>query len=183
MRRDDEDRPAHGNGTSQFGGNRHAWPRRHVGEQCLGGALGVSRPGVQRLALEDAHRLVVGLRPGTELGAVVAVEGDLADTYGRRSYLEALVLAAELEGLLQRQVPCRHEPVELVRSSPTHGSYPLKMWCIIPVPRVSVRNSVRKPMRPRAGTMYSMRTQPVPWLTICSRRPRRRPRSRVTTPR
>ena len=41
------------------------------------------------------------------------------------------------------------------------------------MPRVSVRNSVRKPIRPRAGTRYSIRTQPVPWLTICSRRPLR----------
>ena len=38
---------------------------------------------------------------------------------------------------------------------------------MIPVPRVSVRNSVRKPISPRAGTRYSMRAQPVPWLTIC----------------
>ena len=41
------------------------------------------------------------------------------------------------------------------------------------MPRVSVRNSVRKPIRPRAGTRYSIRTQPVEWLTICSSRPLR----------
>ena len=35
------------------------------------------------------------------------------------------------------------------------------------MPRVSVRNSVRKPISPRAGTRYSIRAQPVPWLTIC----------------
>src|SRR5664280_875315 len=57
---------------------------------------------------------VVVLRSRTELGAVVAVEGDLADSYGRGSHLEALVLAAELEGLLQLQVACRHEALELV---------------------------------------------------------------------
>ena len=51
-----------------------------------------------------------------------------------------------------------------------------------PVPRVSVRNSVRKPISPRAGTRYSMRTQPVPWLTICSMRPLRSAMSCVTTP-
>ena len=32
---------------------------------------------------------------------------------------------------------------------------------------------MRKPIRPRAGTRYSIRTQPVPWLTICSMRPLR----------
>ena len=41
------------------------------------------------------------------------------------------------------------------------------------MPRVSVRNSVRKPISPRAGTRYSSRTQPVEWLTICSMRPLR----------
>ena len=41
------------------------------------------------------------------------------------------------------------------------------------MPRVSVRNSVRKPISPRAGTRYSIRTQPVEWLTICSSRPLR----------
>ena len=43
----------------------------------------------------------------------------------------------------------------------------------MPVPRVSVRNSVRKPISPRAGTRNSIRTQPVPWLVICSIRPLR----------
>ena len=50
------------------------------------------------------------------------------------------------------------------------------------MPRVSVRNSVRNPISPRAGTRYSIRTQPVPWLTICSRRPLRSASSCVTTP-
>ncbi len=57
-----------------------------------------------------------------------------------------------------------------------------KTWCSRPVPRVSVRNSVRKPIRPRAGTRYSRRIQPVPWLTICSIRPLRRASSWVSTP-
>jgi len=61
----------------------------------------------------------------------------------------------------------KHEPVGRVRSSPCHGSQRSKTWCMIPVPRLSVRNSVRKPIRPRAGTRYSIRAQPVPWLTIC----------------
>ncbi len=41
------------------------------------------------------------------------------------------------------------------------------------MPRVSVRNSVRKPMSPRAGTMTSIRIQPLPWLTSASVRPLR----------
>src|SRR6266508_4945746 len=56
------------------------------------------------------------------------------------------------------------------------------MWWRMPVPRVSVRNSVRKPIRPRAGTRYSMRAQPVPWLTIWSSRPLRSASNCVTTP-
>ena len=53
----------------------------------------------------------------------------------------------------------------------------------MPVPRVSVRNSVRKPIRPRAGTRNSIRTQPVPWLVICSIRPLRVASSSVIVPR
>ena len=41
---------------------------------------------------------------------------------------------------------------------------------------------MRNPISPRAGTRYSSLTQPVPWLTICSSRPRRSPSSWVTTP-
>ena len=39
------------------------------------------------------------------------------------------------------------------------------------MPRVSVRNSFRMPISPRAGTRYSSRIQPVPWLTMSSIRP------------
>jgi hypothetical protein len=52
----------------------------------------------------------------------------------------------------------------------------------MPVPRVSVRNSVRKPIRPREGTRNSIRTQPVPWLVICSMRPLRAAMSWVIVP-
>ena len=51
------------------------------------------------------------------------------------------------------------------------------------MPRVSVMNSVRKPMRARAGTRYSMRTQPVPWFTMSCSRPLRVASSWVTVPR
>ena len=53
----------------------------------------------------------------------------------------------------------------------------------MPVPRVWVRNSVRKPMRPRDGTIHSMRTQPEPWLVIVSMRPLRVAISWVMAPR
>ena len=53
---------------------------------------------------------------------------------------------------------------------------------MMPVPRVSVRNSVRKPIRPRDGMRNSMRTRPEPWLTIFIIRPRRAPSFWVTTP-
>ncbi|CAM5655552.1 hypothetical protein SAURM35S_00061 [Streptomyces aurantiogriseus] len=52
----------------------------------------------------------------------------------------------------------------------------------MPVPRVWVRNSVRKPIRPREGTTNSMRTQPEPWLDMLSIRPLRTPMSCVTAP-
>ena len=42
---------------------------------------------------------------------------------------------------------------------------------------------MRKPIRPRAGTRYSTRAQPVPWLTMCSMRPLRSASSCVVTPR
>src|SRR3954454_12969335 len=73
-------------------------------------------------------------------------------------------------------------PVGRVRSSPCHGSQASKTWCRIPVPRDSVRNSVRKPINARAGTRYSMRAQPVPWFTICCSLPLRSASSCVTTP-
>ena len=53
----------------------------------------------------------------------------------------------------------------------------------MPVPRVSVRNWVRKPISPRAGTVKSSRTQPVPWLVMFSIRPLRTASSEVTAPR
>ena len=43
------------------------------------------------------------------------------------------------------------DPVGRSRTSPAHGSYRSKTWCSSPVPRVSVRNSVRKPISARAG--------------------------------
>ena len=58
--------------------------------------------------------------------------------------------------------------------SPCHGAQPSKRWLRRPVPRVSVRNSERKPISPRAGMRYSRRTRPVPWFTIFTIWPLRR---------
>ena len=67
-------------------------------------------------------------------------------------------------------------------ASAAHGSQRSNTWCMIPVPRVSVRNSVRNPISPREGTRYSIRTQPLPWLVMCSMRPLRAASSCVTAP-
>src|SRR6202048_504329 len=52
----------------------------------------------------------------------------------------------------------------------------------MPLPRVSVRKSVRKPIRPRLGPMKSIRTQPAAWFVISSIRPLRAAISWVITP-
>src|SRR3954454_22235789 len=46
--------------------------------------------------------------------ALLRVEHDLADPHRRGCHLDAFVLAAELQGLLQRQLPMRDEPHQLV---------------------------------------------------------------------
>ena len=74
------------------------------------------------------------------------------------------------------------EPLFRVVKVPNQGSWPSWMECAMPVPRVPVRNSVRKPIRPRDGTTNSMRTQPEPWLDMLSIRPLRTPMSCVTAP-
>jgi len=45
------------------------------------------------------------------------------------------------------------DPVGRTRIAPDHGSKPSNTWCAIAVPLVSVRNWVRNPMSPRAGTV------------------------------
>jgi len=40
---------------------------------------------------------------------------------------------------------------------PDHGSYPSNTWWAMPVPRVSVRNWVRNPIRPREGVEINPR--------------------------
>ena len=52
----------------------------------------------------------------------------------------------------------------------------------MPVPRVADSNAVRKPIRPREGTVNCRRTQPVPWLVMLSMRPLRSASSWVTAP-
>src|SRR4029079_7610341 len=52
----------------------------------------------------------------------------------------------------------------------------------MPVPRVTVRKSVRNPIRPRLGTTKSIRTQPAAWFVISSMRPLRAAISCVIAP-
>ena len=52
----------------------------------------------------------------------------------------------------------------------------------MPVPRVADISAVRKPIRPRDGTVNCRRTQPEPWLLIESMRPLRSAMSCVTVP-
>ena len=52
----------------------------------------------------------------------------------------------------------------------------------MPVPRVADSSAVRKPIRPRDGTVNCRRTQPVPWLVMLSMRPLRSASSWVTAP-
>ena len=54
---------------------------------------------------------------------------------------------------------------------------------INPVPAVSVRNVLRKPISPRVGMRYSSRTPPFLSYVISSISPRRLPSASVTAPR
>ena len=53
---------------------------------------------------------------------------------------------------------------------------------MMPVPRVSVRNCERKPIRPRDGMRNSRRTRPLPLFTMRVGVPRRVPMLAMTTP-
>ena len=53
---------------------------------------------------------------------------------------------------------------------------------MMPVPLVSVRNCDRNPISPRAGTLNSRRTRPLPLLTILVIVPLRMPSAAITTP-
>src|SRR5690349_894699 len=59
-------------------------------------------------------------RPGSGAGAQGLVELDLADAHGLRGHLDALVLAAELERLLQAQLARGHDLLEVVGGRRTH---------------------------------------------------------------
>ena len=50
------------------------------------------------------------------------------------------------------------------------------------MPRVAESSAVRKPIRPRDGTVNCRRTQPEPWFDIDSMRPLRSAMSCVTVP-
>src|SRR3990172_8118882 len=74
-------------------------------------------------------------------------------------------------------------PATRSRMTPCQGSWPSNRWFMSPVPRVSVRNSERKPMSPREEMRYSSRTLPCPGLTIFTIFPLRPPTLCVTAPR
>src|SRR2546422_1926 len=67
-------------------------------------------------------------------------------------------------------------------SGPAHKSYSKKRWWMIPVPRVSVKNSERYPSSPRAGILNRIRTIPRPGFFISSMVARRGPSFSITTP-
>ncbi len=52
----------------------------------------------------------------------------------------------------------------------------------MPLPEVMVRKLLRKPIRPRAGMVYSRRTRPLPSGTMLLRSPLRRPICSITGP-
>ena len=176
-----------------------AQPHRVRGDlDALVGAQQLERLVERELAVGDQAHEHLGGR-GADVREVLLARGVDVEVVGARVLADDHALVDLLAGADEqrrrapagssaRTAPRRPErsatsaPVGRVRSSPAHGSQRSKTWCRMPVPRVSVRNSVRKPIRPRAGTRYSIRTQPVPWLTICSRRPLRSASSCVTTP-
>src|SRR6478735_9168649 len=55
------------------------------------------------------------LGPRGRAAAVLGVQDDLADAHGLRGHLDALVLAAELQRLLQRELARRHDGLGHVR--------------------------------------------------------------------
>ena len=74
-------------------------------------------------------------------------------------------------------------PRERPDSGPAHGPYSRNRWWMMPVPRVSVRNSLRYPNRPRAGILYSRRTSPCPGFFISIISALRGPSFSMTVPR
>src|SRR6476661_2364380 len=59
-------------------------------------------------------------RTGRGSGALAGVEDDLADADGLGRHLDALVLAAELEALLEAELAGRHDLLEVVRGGGAH---------------------------------------------------------------
>src|SRR5690606_18429579 len=102
---------------------RGAAPSRPEGP----GAVTVSqRPGTgyvsaRRGGTVSAWRCVPSaLGAGGGAAALLRVQDDLADTHGLRGHLDALVLAAELQGLLQRELAGRDHVLRGVRGGRTH---------------------------------------------------------------
>src|SRR6478735_8775344 len=73
-------------------------------------------PGTARSALGLRRRT----RTGRGAGALAGVEDDLADADRLGRHLDALVLAAELEALLEAELARRHDLLEVVRGGGAH---------------------------------------------------------------
>ena len=118
----------------------------------------------------------------------------LHEIVGRLMYARNFIIATydSEAGMIHQGYLVDEDPNEVSESFPfgegisslvLRTRLPWLMDDAMPVPRVSVKNVDRKPMSPRAGTMNSIRTQPVPWLDIVSMRPRRAASNWVTAPR
>ena len=132
------------------------------------------RGGMRRMpssALRGAH---VGLfLLARDVHVHVAVARVLADDHafvdlgrGIHEHLAAFLKARDGVGRDHARAIGDERARRTGRNRPVPGLPAGKMWCIRPVPRVSVRNCVRKPMRPRAGIRNSSRMRPLPWLIM-----------------
>ena len=92
------------------------------------------------------------------LAGVLADDHALVDLVaGRDEELAArLQVLDRVGGRLARAVGDQRAGRRGAAMSPCQGSQPSKRWFMMPVPRVSVRNSVRKPISPRDGMRNSM---------------------------
>ena len=114
-------------------------------------------------SLEHSLAIAVGLLVVVLIGTTMLlvhsrVAASLRKEMGARGFSIARSIGAVA-------TPSRSETIApFVRAgiAPCHGAQPLKSALIVPVPRVSVRKCERKPMSPRDGTAYSMRTRPLP---------------------
>src|SRR5690348_15287187 len=73
---------------------------------------------VPEITAERSRSAVLG--PAGGATALLLVEDDLADAHGLRGHLDALVVAAELQGLLQGELARRDDRLERVGGGGAH---------------------------------------------------------------